>query len=64
MKKIALIILTLVGIQLSSAQNQKTKVIFAIVDGIPAEVIEKVSTPNLDTIAAKGGYTRAYVGGQ
>ncbi|MCG2461488.1 alkaline phosphatase family protein [Flavobacteriaceae bacterium F89] len=63
MNKIAVIIFTLVCIQLSKAQDSKTKVLFAIVDGISADVIEKVPTPNLDAIAAKGGYTRAYVGG-
>lgn len=50
--------------QLAFSQNKGTKVLFVIVDGIPADVIEKVPTPNLDAIAAKGGYTRAYVGGE
>ncbi|MEQ9581030.1 MAG: alkaline phosphatase family protein, partial [Arenibacter sp.] len=36
---------------------------FVIVDGISADVLEKIETPNLDAIAKKGGYTRAYVGG-
>ncbi|WP_239985719.1 MULTISPECIES: alkaline phosphatase family protein [Arenibacter] len=36
---------------------------FVIVDGISADVIEKLDTPNLDAIAKQGGYTRAYVGG-
>ena len=63
MKKTALIILTLIGVSLSWAQQQ-TKVLFLIVDGIPADVIEKVSTPNMDAISAEGGYTRAYVGGE
>ena len=40
------------------------KVVFVIVDGIEAEVIERVETPNLDAIAATGGYTRACVGGE
>ena len=40
------------------------KAIFIIVDGIPADVIESVNTPNLDAIAAVGGYARAYVGGE
>ena len=40
------------------------KAIFVIVDGIPADVIEKQPTPNLDAIAKEGGYARAYVGGQ
>lgn len=46
------------------AHAQKTKkVVFIIVDGIPADVIEKVSHPNLQSIAAQGGYSRSYVGG-
>ncbi|GAB5522234.1 MAG: hypothetical protein Roseis2KO_01060 [Roseivirga sp.] len=39
------------------------KAIFIILDGIPADVLEKVETPFLDEIAAVGGYTRAYQGG-
>jgi predicted AlkP superfamily pyrophosphatase or phosphodiesterase len=39
------------------------KVVFIIVDGIPADVIEKVPTPYLDSIAANGGYARAMAGG-
>jgi predicted AlkP superfamily pyrophosphatase or phosphodiesterase len=39
------------------------KAVFLIVDGIPADVIERVVTPNLDAIAKVGGYTRAEVGG-
>lgn len=64
MNKITVILLALACIQLSKAQNQNTKVLFVIVDGISADVIEKIPTPNLDAIAAKGGYTRAYVGGE
>ena len=48
----------------SHAQKNNTKVLFVIVDGISADVIEKLKTPNLDKIAAKGGYSRAYVGGE
>jgi predicted AlkP superfamily pyrophosphatase or phosphodiesterase len=39
------------------------KVVFIILDGIPAAVLENTSTPNLDEIAKKGGYSRAYTGG-
>ncbi|MCM4170504.1 nucleotide pyrophosphatase [Arenibacter sp. TNZ] len=44
-------------------QHQNSKIVFVIVDGISADVIEKLDTPNLDAIAKVGGYTRAYVGG-
>jgi hypothetical protein len=40
------------------------KAVFIIVDGIPADVIEKVATPALDTIAKYGRYLRATVGGK
>lgn len=43
--------------------QQKRKALFVIVDGIAADVIEKIATPALDSIAAQGGYTRAHVGG-
>lgn len=43
---------------------QKTpKAVFIIVDGIPADVIEKLNPPALAAIAREGGFTRAYVGG-
>lgn len=40
------------------------KAVFILLDGIPADVIERVHTPTLDAIAAAGAYTRAYVGGE
>jgi len=45
--------------------TEKTrKSVFIIVDGVPADVIERVSTPAIDEIAARGGYSRAYMGGE
>ena len=40
------------------------KAVFIIVDGIPADVIEKLNPPTLAAISKAGGFTRAYVGGQ
>ena len=40
------------------------KAVFILVDGIPADLVEAVSTPFFDEIARDGGYARAYVGGQ
>lgn len=62
MKK--LLIVSLFAIATIVASAQKKKVVFMIVDGIPADLIEKVNTPNLDAIAKVGGYKRAYVGGE
>ena len=47
----------------NNTADMTNKAVFLIVDGIPADVIERVVTPNLDAIATVGGYTRAQVGG-
>ena len=44
--------------------SQEKKVIFIILDGIPAAELEKARTPNLDEIAKTGGYARAFTGGE
>lgn len=48
----------------TATESPTPKAIFIIVDGIPADVVERVDTPAIDAIAAEGGYTRAYVGGE
>lgn len=60
MKILPLILLATIAV---SGCGEDRKAIFIIVDGIPADVIESVSTPNLDAIAGARGYTRSYVGG-
>jgi predicted AlkP superfamily pyrophosphatase or phosphodiesterase len=47
-----------------AAQPKKKKVVFIIADGIPADLLEKTKTPNLDAVWNRNGYTRAYVGGE
>jgi predicted AlkP superfamily pyrophosphatase or phosphodiesterase len=48
----------------AGASEVTPKVVFIIVDGIPADVLEKVRTPSIDAISGDSGYTRAYVGGE
>lgn len=47
----------------SDAGYAQRKAVFVILDGIPADVLEKLETPILDEISSRGGYTRAFVGG-
>ena len=51
-------------ISCDQSENKKPKAVFIIVDGIAADVIEKLDLPALDEISKTGGFTRAYVGGE
>jgi hypothetical protein len=65
MNKVKGLTLLLLAIAISGySQTRTRKAVFIIADGIPADVIEKLNTPNLKAIAAKGQYLRAYVGGE
>ncbi|TFV93670.1 alkaline phosphatase family protein [Algoriphagus kandeliae] len=44
--------------------SQGKKVVFIILDGIPAPELEGVETLNMDEIAKMGGYARAFTGGE
>ena len=48
----------------SQSGKKKPKAVFIILDGIPADVIEKLNPPAMDSISKIGGFTRAYVGGR
>jgi predicted AlkP superfamily pyrophosphatase or phosphodiesterase len=48
----------------TSSYAQKKKCLIVLLDGIPADVLEKTHTPNIDIITKKGAYARAYVGGE
>ena len=57
--------LLLISSATAFSQTGKTKkALFVIVDGIPADVIERLHPVNLYRIATDGGYTRAFVGGR
>jgi predicted AlkP superfamily pyrophosphatase or phosphodiesterase len=45
------------------AQQKTKKALFIIVDGIPADVVDTVPTPNIDQISKIGGFTKALMGG-
>jgi predicted AlkP superfamily pyrophosphatase or phosphodiesterase len=57
-------LLASLGAPLDAQATPSRKAVFILLDGIPADVIERVSTPALDAIAAAGGYARAHVGGE
>lgn len=58
------ILLVAVCISMQLFSQTKKKAVFIIADGIPADIIEKLHTPTLDSIANVGGYARASVGGE
>lgn len=57
-----LILTSLLALICHCASAQR-KAVFIIVDGIPADVIEKLRPPMLMGIAGKRGYSKSYVGG-
>lgn len=59
MKYLLFLLLCLFLISVTTAQ----KVVFVIADGIPADVLEKATTPNINSIIKTGTYMRAHVGG-
>jgi predicted AlkP superfamily pyrophosphatase or phosphodiesterase len=63
-RSITIVFFVFAGLLPSCGQKYKTpKAVFIIVDGIPADVIEKLNPPVLAEISKAGGFTRAFVGG-
>lgn len=63
MKKYYLILFVFLMAFTANAQRQR-KVVFIIIDGISADVIEQNELPNLQSIIKEGSYLRAYQGGE
>jgi predicted AlkP superfamily pyrophosphatase or phosphodiesterase len=59
-----LVFLFLLNTSVAAFTQSGKKVLFVIVDGIPADVIEKLHPPFLQAIAKEGGFTAAHVGGE
>ena len=47
-----------------SVSAKTRKALYIIVDGIPADVIERLQTPNILDIASKGAYHHSFTGGE
>lgn len=56
------LIVALLGIQ--GAYAKQRKVVYVVLDGIPADYVERVRPKTIFEIAASGGYSRAYTGGE
>jgi len=64
MKKIVMVAIMALLVSQGFAQKNSKKVLFVILDGIPADVLDTVATPNIDMISAIGGFTEASMGGE
>ena len=63
MKLKPLLVLALLSIAIAGSSAKQRKAIYIVVDGIPADYIERLHTPVIFDIASKGHYSRAYTGG-
>ncbi len=63
MNKYLVTIILVLTVLATNIYAQQRKAVFVILDGICADVVEKLETPVMKEIASRGGYTRAYLGG-
>ena len=45
-------------------KGKSRKVVYVIIDGVPADVVERLELPHIREIASRGVYGRCYVGGR
>src|SRR5262245_6644081 len=64
MIRITLFFLLLISGVSASAQTKPRKAVFVIIDGVPADVIEKLDLPNFKKLSQNGGYAHVAVGGE
>lgn len=58
------ILLFFILLQVGPQAFAQRKALIILLDGIPADVLERVETPHLDQIAIEGAYSRALMGGE
>ena len=51
------------GCKQPAEPEPEKKAIFIIVDGISADILEEIDTPNIDRVIEQGAYTRGWLGG-
>lgn len=64
MKHLIIFCLSLFAASVLFAQPKTKKTVYIIIDGIPADVIEKINPVHMNEIAKAGGYAHAMVGGE
>ena len=62
MKKVAFLFLAALCLISCNSPKEK-KAVYIIIDGVPADMIERLDLPAIKEISSKGAYGRSYVGG-
>ena len=62
MKKSLFILMTLLCLAACKQEKEK-KAVYIIIDGVPADMIERLDLPAIKEISGVGAYGRSYVGG-
>jgi predicted AlkP superfamily pyrophosphatase or phosphodiesterase len=61
---LSLFLLLIAGCTVDETTEKEKKALFIILDGISADILEMIDTPNLDRIAGEGSYSRGWLGGE